>query len=230
MRNERSQPGIFVLVVGLGLTLVAVFGLPVQRTALNLGNSIYFGDIRHYSSPAPVARLAMGQFAATWWNNLAFALVALLVVFAAAAAAMPDTRPQTAWATAAVAVLFGGLHTLALAQTSELSQLAVAFRKVGSSFSSPGIGIWITYAGLVLVAAGAIVIGAASGTPAAVPDEHGPAAQAPGEPATEEPAVAGEPADEEPVDEEPAADGEPADGEPADEEPAAAGEPATGAS
>jgi uncharacterized membrane protein YkvI len=155
---ERPQPGLLVLVLGLGTTLYAMFGLPVQTTALSLGNSFYFGDIRHYSSPERIARLAMSRLAAVWWNYLGLTLVALLAVLVAVTAAVPSVRAQTARATAGVAVLVAALHTVALAQTSELSQLVITFRKSGSSFSAAGLGIWVTYAGLAVVAAGAVAV------------------------------------------------------------------------
>lgn len=155
---ERPQPGLLILVLGLGATLYAMFGLPVQTTDLNLGNSFYFGDIRHYSHPEPIARLAMGRLAAVWWNYLGLTLVALLVVLVAVTAAVPSVRAQTARAAAVLALLVAALHTVALAQTSELSQLVITFRRTGSSFGAAGLGVWVTYAGLAVVIAGAVAV------------------------------------------------------------------------
>jgi hypothetical protein len=163
---ERAQPGLLVLVLGLGATLYAMFGLPVQTTALSLGNSFYFGDIRHYSSPERIARLSMSRLAALWWNYVGLILITLLVVLVAVTAAVPSVRAQAARATAGLAVLVAALHTVALAQTSELSQLVITFRKTGNSFSAAGLGIWVTYAGLAVVAAGAAAVALADRSPA----------------------------------------------------------------
>jgi hypothetical protein len=154
----RTQPGLLVLVMGLGGTLVALFGLPLQATTSSFGNSFYFGDIRRYSHPAVVARVVMSPVAAAWWNYLGYLLAGLLVLLVAVTAAAPAVRRSIAQVTAALGAATAAIYTIALIQTSHLERVFVTFRRTGTSFDADRYGIWVTYAGLVVLVAGAILV------------------------------------------------------------------------
>jgi hypothetical protein len=180
---DRPQPGILLLVAGLGGTLVALFGLPLQATTTSFGNSFYFGDIRRYSHPAVVARVAMSPVAAAWWNYLGYLLAGLLVLLVAVTAAAPAVRRSLAQVTAALGVATAAVYTIALTQTSHMERVFETFRRTGTSFDAARYGIWATYTGLVVLVAGAILVAAttplspAPAVAAAEPDHAAGAAE-----------------------------------------------------
>jgi hypothetical protein len=147
-----------VLVAGLGGTLVALFGLPLQATATSLGSGYYFGDIRRYSHPAFLARMIMSPVAIAWWSYLGYLLAGLLVLLVAVTAAVPAVRRPVAQVTAALGVATAAIYTIALIQTSHLARVAETGQRTGSSFDADRYGIWATYAGLLVLVAGAILV------------------------------------------------------------------------
>ena len=155
---DRTQPGLLVLVVGLGGTLVALFGLPLQATTTSFGSGFYFGDIRRYSHPAFLAKIIMSPVAIAWWSYLGYLFAGLLVLLVAVTAAIPAARRSVAQVTAALGVATAAIYTIALIQTSHLERVFETFRRTGTSFDAARYGIWATYAGLVVLVAGAILV------------------------------------------------------------------------
>jgi hypothetical protein len=100
----------------------------------------------------------MSPVAAAWWGYLGYLLAGLLVLLVAVTAAVPAVRRSSAQVTAALAVATAAAYTIALVQTSHLERVFETFRRTGTSFDAARYGIWATYAGLVLLVAGAIVV------------------------------------------------------------------------
>ncbi len=155
---ERAQPGLLVLIAGLGGTLVALFGLPLQATATSFGDGYYFGDIRRYSHPALLAKIIMSPDAIAWWTYLGYLLAGLLVLLVAVTAAVPAVRRSVAQVAAALGVATAAIYTIALIQTSHLAQVVETGQRTGTSFDAARYGVWAAYAGLVVLVAGAILV------------------------------------------------------------------------
>jgi len=159
---DHTQPGLLLLVAGLGGTLVALFGLPLQATQtyriVGPHPGYYFSDIRRYSQPDWVARVIMSPVAIAWWNYLGYLLAGLLVLLVAVTAAVPTVRRSVAQVIAALGVSTAAIYTIALIQTSHLAQVAETGRRTGTSFDGDRYGLWATYAGLLVLVAGAVLV------------------------------------------------------------------------
>lgn len=87
-------------------------------------------------------------------------MAALLLLLICVVVAAPAAR-AVGWLLAAVAVVGGIVHGVSVAQSADYLSAARSFRGYETSnfYDHPGLGIWVSLAGFVLLAVSGVLIG-----------------------------------------------------------------------
>jgi hypothetical protein len=166
MASLQSRVGPVVIIGGLGLSLLALFGLPTQKRDFLRGGDVGFGQLHQlasYLDDRGLNNLSVMSALARFWFDYGLPLAAvLLIVLSCAVVAVPSTR-VAAVAVGILALAVGVLHALALAQTSDYEATTRNLRPVGSLYDNSGLGTWLGFAGLVAIMIGAVLSALLSG-------------------------------------------------------------------
>jgi hypothetical protein len=156
------RAGLAVALVGQAITALGLFALPAQQIGRFPRSDFGFVQIREFAATTRHHFFA-SAFAEIWWRYalfLALAILVALLVFAVLGAAPRAIGISLA----ALSVVTALLQVLALAQTRDYRALFLfSFNPNHPGLSTSllahaGVGVWIGLAGLVVLAAGGLLI------------------------------------------------------------------------
>jgi hypothetical protein len=160
-RDRPSEVGPVLVVLGLGLTLIGWFALPVQAYQPSVNSVVGFVQLHNLAARTGDVPLSfnpdyMTGLARFWWTFGLLAAATVLVVVAASMT-IPEARRAAGVVAAALGIVVGVLHGLSLAQSEDTaSALALAVPR-GSLFNAAGIGIWCGFVGLAALVIGGLL-------------------------------------------------------------------------
>jgi hypothetical protein len=167
-----SRVGHVLALAGLGIAMIGLFALPVERFRLTLGGrpvtglqDVAFAQLRSLSrgtdEPSRLARQPLSAFTGFWWHDGLLLAVAALIVLGCALVA--DIQPRiVGLCTAFVAAGTGIVHGYALAHTTNYPTATGQVLLRGSLFLFAGLGTWVAFAGLTAATIGGVYAAVAS--------------------------------------------------------------------
>jgi hypothetical protein len=165
--------GALLCVLGLGMALIGLFALPLQRYGPGVDRDIGFIQVRNLVGENADLDLA-GPLAQFWWQSgLLFAAGALTLLTGAVCVArdLRFLRPLSA-ATGFVALIAGILQAVALRQTPDYRSIVVDLDPARSMYHDAGLGPWLGFVGLAALAIGG-ALSLLQTTRAQLPTTHG---------------------------------------------------------
>ncbi len=153
-----STVGALLCVLGLGMALIGLFALPLQRYGPGVDRDIGFMQVRNLVRDNADLGLA-SPLARFWWQSgLLFAAGALTTLTGAVCVARDPRFVRPLGAVTGLAALVSGiLQAVTLRETRDYRSIVVDLEPARSMYHDAGLGPWLGFVGLAAIMIGGLL-------------------------------------------------------------------------